>query len=160
MNEAQNPTPAQLCQYTNTILDLSIQFFAGCCNLCTCGCNSVCMYPDISKYQRCAYDFVCILQQPKITLTTQGLCSDYSNLLQQILVSYKNQFCTKTESLLDVVQRTAPAVAGAVGGIGAIALLIQPPTPSVTPQGIPPGNPLPGTPGKNFKFQIDKNISD
>ena len=164
MNEVQNPTPVQICQYINTILDMSIQFFTECCNVCTCGCHSACMFPDISKYQSCAYDLVCVLQQPKITLSTQDSCSAYSIQLEQLLVGYKNQFCVSTtistnstiqpssttESFLDVVQKNAPAVAGTVGGIGAITLLIQPPTPLITPQGIPPGNPIPGTPGIIF----------
>ena len=148
------------------------------------------MFPDISKYQSCASDLVCVLQQPKITLSTKDVCSAYSTQLEQLLVGYKNQFCdstttsttsttttttttsttstisttsttsttsatiqpsSTTESLLAVVQKNAPAAAGTFGGIGAITLLIQPPAPLITPQGIPPGNPVPGTPGIIFK---------
>ena len=82
--------------------------------------NPNCEFPDLSTAQSCAYDLVCIFQKPKLTLSTQDV---------------------------EIVQRNAPTIAGTVGGIGAVTFLIQPPTLLVTPQGIPPGNPLPGTPG-------------
>ena len=153
-----------LCQYINIYLNLIALNFEECCSSCFSYQSQSqqylsCIFPDISTSQSCAYDLVCIFQQPKLTLSSQGGCSGYSTLLQQELVAYNNQFCSNTttsttvqpasttESILDIIQRNAPAIAGTVGGIGAITVLIQPPTPLITPQGIPPGNPLPGTPG-------------
>ena len=119
--------------------------------------NPNCEFPDLSTAQSCAYDLVCIFQKPKLTLSTQDDCSAYSTQLQQSLVSYSAWLNTTnsttiqpaptTESIIEIVQRNAPTIAGTVGGIGAVTFLIQPPTLLVTPQGIPPGNPLPGTPG-------------
>ena len=150
-----------LCQKMEMFLAYIAQnFIELCCSSCTSipAVNAIqgCLFPDLSTAQICAYDFICILKQPYIALTYNG-CLVYGTQLQQVLVNYNNQFCTNTttstttttttESVLDVIQRSVPAIVGTIGGIGAITVLIQPPTPLVTPQGIPPGNPLPGTPG-------------
>jgi len=47
-----------------------------------------------------------------------------------------------------MVRENAPAAVASLGGIGTLGLLVQPPpVPAITPQGIPPGNPLPGAVG-------------
>lgn len=52
-------------------------------------------------------------------------------------------------SIIQIIEQNAPTVITATVGIGAIALLVQPPPlPALTSQGVPPGgNPLPGTAG-------------
>ena len=150
-----------LCKKIEMFLAYIAQnFIELCCSSCTSTPARAdiqgCLFPDLSTAQSCAYDFICILKQPYIALTYSA-CLGYGTQLQQVLVNYNNQFCTNTttstttstttESVLDVIQRSVPAIVGIIGGIGAITVLIQPPTALVTPQGIPPGNPLPGTPG-------------
>jgi hypothetical protein len=154
--ETLNELQSTLCQNINNYVSSVAQNFEDCCN----SCYTTCLYPDVSAAQSCSYNLVCIFQQPRVTLLTELECSGYSTRVQQALISYNSGFCptpttaAPTPSILDVVT----AAAGTAAVIGAITLLIQDPVPFLTPQGIPLGNPLPGTPGIPLKsFQSDEN---
>jgi hypothetical protein len=141
-----------LSQCINIYLYFVAQFFEEWCTSCLSNTASNCELPDISQSQSCAYDLVCIFQKPKLIFTTQVECSSYSAQLNKALINdndqrFDNSTTTTTTTTTESFMNVIPAAAGTIGGIGAITFLIQAPTTLVTPQGIPSGNPLPGTPG-------------
>jgi hypothetical protein len=147
------------CPNVDFLLNFYSTSFTQCC-LQTCLAETTCTLGDPAALEICGLDITCLFSSPSISITgieaiTQ--CPAYATSNQNAIMFLNNKYCiattttappTTTLSIIQVIQQAAPAAVATVVGVGGVGLLIQPPPPPpVTPQGIPPGNPLPGTPG-------------
>ena len=89
-------------------------------------------------------------------------CNSYVQSIKDVILDLSSTYCypmtteapgttaahSTPTSIIQIIEQNAPTVITATVGIGAIGFLVQPPPlPALTPQGVPPGNPLPGAIG-------------
>ena len=148
------------CNNSQIITDYYSRSFVDCCLACLSSQSyGSCSFDDPNVLSQCGFDINCLTNNNStILVTTSDECSSFASSTLVVIESLTTRYCNFTtttakpaatnRTILDMIVENAPAAIATIGGVGALTGLIQPPPSAlVTPQGIPSGNPLPGTPG-------------
>jgi hypothetical protein len=156
VNLLQEELTRYFCDNISLFRDYYLLSFDACCNACLSGQYLGCSFNDPAALGRCGFDVNCLSNSTSLIVTSSDGCLNYASSMLAVISSLSNQLCVlattatptaTNRTILDVIIDNAPAAVATAGGVGALATLIQPPPTLLTPQGIPSGNPLPGTPG-------------